>query len=238
LPPTDKPLPISYYEASGPIGDIFREFPKPREGANLAFIGLGTGTLTAYAEKGQHVTIFEIDPLVKRLDTEKLRNSESKQYELMFSFYDRCEAEKRIVLGDARLKLEEQDEQYDMIVVDAFSSDSIPIHLLTQQSIQLYLRKLKDPNGLLVLHISNRYLKLEPIVARLTDDAHLEARVFSDSVDPHRQKAGSHWVAVSRTKEGLGKLLEMPEHWTELLREPNTPLWTDDYSALLPIIMW
>jgi len=238
LPPTDKPLPISYYEKSGPIGDIFREFPKPREGANLAFIGLGTGTLTAYAEKGQRVTIFEIDPLVKRLDTEKLWNSKSKQYETMFSFYNRCEADKRIVLGDARLKLEEQKEQYDIIIVDAFSSDSIPIHLLTQQSIQLYLRKLKDPNGLLVLHISNRYLDLEPIVSRLTDDAGLEARVFSDSADARLQKAGSHWVAVSRTKEGLGKLLEMPDHWTELRREPNTPLWTDDYSALLPIIMW
>jgi hypothetical protein len=238
LPPTDKSLPISYYETTGPIGDIFREFPKPREGANLAFIGLGTGTLTAYAEKGQRVTIFEIDPLVKRLDTEKLWNSESKQYETMFSFYNRCEADKRIVLGDARLKLEEQDEQYDMIIVDAFSSDSIPIHLLTQQSIQLYLRKLKDPNGLLVLHISNRYLDLEPIVSRLTDDAHLEARVFSDSADPRRQKAGSHWVAVSRTKEGLGKLLDMPDHWTELVRKEGTPLWTDDYSALLPIIMW
>ncbi|HEV3142515.1 MAG TPA: fused MFS/spermidine synthase, partial [Gemmataceae bacterium] len=194
LPPTDKPLPISYYEKSGPIGDIFREFPKPREGANLAFIGLGTGTLTAYAEPGQHVTIFEIDPLVKRLATGKVYNTETRQLENMFSFFNRCPADKQIVLGDARLMLERQQEQYDMIVVDAFSSDSIPIHLLTQQSIQLYLRKLKEPNGLIVLHISNRYLDLEPIVERLVEDAHLEARVFNDSPDARIQKAGSHWV--------------------------------------------
>src|SRR5262249_41859275 len=115
FPEQPKPVAISYYHKTGPIGEIFEEFPKQREGAHLAFIGLGTGTLTAYAEKGQHVTVFEIDPLVLRIATGKVRRHGTGEYEEMFTFYNRCEAAKRIVLGDARLKLEEQEEIYDMI---------------------------------------------------------------------------------------------------------------------------
>src|SRR5262249_27753112 len=157
-----------------------------------AFIGLGTGSLTAYGQPGMTITIYEIDQAVRRLATDP-------KY---FTFYTDCKADKQIVMGDARLMLEKAENgKSDMIFVDAFSSDAIPVHLLTKESIALYLEKLA-PDGIIMLHISNRYLRLQPVCARLMQEHQLAGVVewdsYNESTAQWPGKLSSQWVALAR----------------------------------------
>src|SRR5439155_17969171 len=154
--------PLSYYHTTGPVADLFLTFSGPWKKEELAFIGLGTGTLLAYGVPGQNITVYDINPAVVRI-------AENPEY---FTFASTCQADPwpdgrhyQLVLGDARLSLEhEPDGRFGIIVVDAFSSDAIPVHLITKEAIELYLQKLA-PRGIIALHISNRYLDLEPVTA-------------------------------------------------------------------------
>jgi hypothetical protein len=246
--------PITYYHHDGPIGDLFAQFSGPRKKTNVAVIGLGSGSLSGHMEAGQNLTIFEIDPLVKRM-------AENPDY---FSFLKETPAKYQIVLGDARIQLERQrDAKYGMILVDAFSSDSIPVHLLTREALQLYLSRMED-DGVLVLHISNRYLRLEWVVAKLAQELKLEARAFYDyeNEEVYPTKSGSNWVVLARKAEHLGRLaaaeggrgpdrpsygilaggpafLAVPKlRWQTLKAPPEAPLFTDDFSNLVGIIRW
>jgi hypothetical protein len=191
--------PLTYYHSSGPIGELIHEFSGPRMKPKMAVIGLGTGTMAAHAQAGQNVTFFEIDPLVKWI-------AENPKY---FTNLKDCKtrgANYEIVLGDARVQMERRKgEKFGMIVVDAFSSDSIPVHLLTKQAVQMYFEHLED-DGVLVLHISNRYLDLERVVARLADELKVTALLCRDSDDKAVHKTASNWVAVARNSAALSQL--------------------------------
>jgi len=238
-PPSDAPL--TYYHRTGPIGQVFAAgLPAVTKG-ELAFVGLGTGTMSAYAGPGQKVTFYEIDPKVKRI-------AEDPRY---FTYLRDCKGPYEIVMGDARLKLEEhgRPNQYGLIVVDAFSSDAIPVHLLTQEAVGLYRSRLA-PGGLIALHISNRYLNLEPVAARIAQELGLSAISEWDSEDLSIGRQGSQWVLLAAKPEDFGSLPTLTadeevngrtvpkRRWEELKAKPGDPLWRDDFSNLLEIFMW
>jgi spermidine synthase len=222
--------PLSYYYRGGPIGQYFAAFSGPRAKKNVAVVGLGAGTLAAYAETGQRWTFYEIDPAVERL---------AYTY---FSFLRDCEKRQvtpRIVLGDARLQLKEATEQYDLIILDAFSSDSVPVHLLTREALDVYLRHLTD-DGILVFHTSSMYFRLHPILADLADDAGLVC-FFQQHLNVSRAelfegKDASNWVVMARKAELLGPLAE-DKRWRRLAG-PKKRLWTDDYCNVLGALYW
>lgn len=257
--------PLTYYHRTGPVGEIFREFRRKNPLGDVAMVGLGTGSAAAYALPGQKMTFYEIDPTVIDM-VEKPRLMNPKEHEKgakpiygPFTYIDDARkrgAEIEFILGDARLKLEEDDSRkYDLLLVDAFSSDSIPIHLLTIEAIELYKQRL-NPGGILALHISNRYIDLEPVVGRLAVEADLTARIWSDSKDgAYPGKTASSWVILTENPErfsdsiiankaderfgaiagGFVYYQYIPEWW--FLRTPkDTPLWTDNYSDVISAI--
>ncbi len=233
--------PLTYYHRTGPIGQVFAAQPPGVKTGSYAFVGLGSGSMASYGQAGQRVTFYEIDPAVRRF-------SEEGRY---FTYLRDCPAEKQVVMGDARLKLEEhaRDGEYGVIVVDAFSSDAIPVHLLTKEAVDLYVRKLA-PGGLIALHVSNRYLKLEPVAARIAQELGLAGigQWDDDGTPPGKQP--SHWVLLARSTADFGTLPDATvpaeegndksgrKRWHALEVPAGTPLWTDDFSNLLQIFMW
>ncbi len=194
--------PLTYYHRTGPVGAMFTELARRgKEQADVAMVGLGTGSVSCYARKGQKLTFYEIDPAVKRLvaDTDRfftyVTDARKRGAELDFR------------MGDARLKLKEDtDRKYALLLVDAFSSDSIPVHLLTVEAVQLYFDRLQE-DGILALHISNKFLRLEPVVAAIADRLNLTARVWNDDSERGLDKFGktaSSWVVLARKPEYLG----------------------------------
>jgi spermidine synthase len=228
---------ITYYHSSGPIGQLFAALPDGEGPRDVAVIGLGTGTMAAYARPGDRYTFYEIDRMVKGISFDQ------KKY---FSFVQDAKergAEVNIVLGDARLSLDRErqakpDQKYDVIVVDAFSSDAIPIHLMTRQALQIYRDKLKD-NGIIVFHTSNRYLKLEPVVGNLAAAEGMACRVQSDGevTADTPGKLSSTWVLVANKEADFGKVLDNPD-WKRLEKTPEVGVWTDDFSNLLRVFQW
>lgn len=236
-PPSNEPL--TYYHRTGPLGQLFRALPR-LERADIAAIGLGTGSVAAYGRPTNSITFYEIDPTVRRL-------AEDERY---FTYLRDCPARKQFVMGDARLKLEEhgQPGEYDLIIVDAFSSDAIPVHLLTREAMELYVSRLKD-DGVIALHISNRYLDLEPVAARIAKELGLATLRMNDD---HRRlpgKQASTWIMLARKQEVLAPLKElgpMTYHgqsipapvWEPLTASADSPLWTDDFSNILSVLSW
>jgi hypothetical protein len=229
--------PLTYYYSTGPVGDLFQAFGGPFKKKELAFIGLGTGSLLAYGEPGQKITVFEINPAIVRI-------AEKPDY---FTYASTCQADPwpdgrhyQLVMGDARLSLEhEPDGRFGLIMVDAFSSDAIPVHLITREAIELYLKKLA-PGGIIALHISNRYLDLEPVTAVLAKDLNLAARMRSISVttaESRQGKSSSTWVLLAREEKDLYPLTENPE-WLSFEEDIQGPLWTDDFSNIWSIFRW
>jgi spermidine synthase len=221
---------LTYYSPGGPLGDVFRARP-PGAGRRIAVVGLGAGAIAAYAAPGDAWTYYEIDPVVVRI-------AQDRRY---FTYLTDSPAPVRVVLGDARLSLRTaSDGEYDVIVLDAFSSDAIPLHLLTREALRLYMSKLA-PRGIIALHVSNNYLNLEPAVARLARDAALSARI---RVDQARAAPGSRatlqrqpsaWVALGRNPADLRDLTST-EHWRALSEDASVRLWTDDYSNILSVL--
>lgn len=228
LDPNRRRDPVTYYHPTGPIGQIFNEFSGPKMKKNIAVVGLGTGTLATYGQAGQNITFYEIDPTVVRL------SGPEGEY---FTFVKESPAKVNIVLGDARLRLKEApDHQYDLIFLDAFSSDAIPAHLITLQALQMYLTKLSE-DGIIVFHISNRYLNLEPVLGNLAKEVGLAGLLIRDDDDGIPEKSSSHWVLLSRKAENFGKLAEDPR-WKPLETNPDLKLWTDDFTNILSIFDW
>jgi hypothetical protein len=221
--------PLSYYHHTGPFGHLMAGVPRMRQPGAVAAIGLGVGTLSAYAWPRQEWTFFEIDPAVERI-------ARDDRY---FSFLTLCGGRCRVVLGDARLSLVARpDARYHLIVLDAFSSDAIPVHLITQDAMAVYLSRLA-PGGVLAFHVSNRHLTLSPIVGRLARHNGLVAREFRDrpaqGMRWARDKAQSWWVMMARSPEDLGALMR-DARWTEPQVTPATPLWTDDFSNVFSVL--
>ena len=215
--------PTTYYGPQSGVGLAARALPAgPRR---LGLVGLGTGTLAAYGRAGDSVRIYEINPQVRQL-----ANS-------WFTYLARCPAKVEVVLGDARLSLErEPPQRFDLLALDAFSSDAIPVHLLTREAVELYQRHLK-PNGVLAIHISNHYLDLEPVVANLARHFGYQAALVDNGrADQEWWIYSSTWMLLTRD-EGILKAPGLAEARYSLEgRKAKLPLWTDDYASLLPIL--
>ncbi len=225
--------PLAYYGRTGPIGDVFRVIEK-RGTPNIAACGLGAGSIAAYARPGQAWTFYEIDPAMVHV---------AQTPELFTFLTDNFPGGRglRYALGDARLEIAHAtDGEFGLIVLDAFSSDSIPVHLLTREAMQMYLDKL-SANGLIAVHISNRYLDLKPVLASAARDLNLTARFrFDDvpaSVANQKGTISSIWVVLGRTESDLGNLAT-DVRWERLpALSPSFRTWTDDYSNLLNVFM-
>jgi hypothetical protein len=214
---------LSYYARTGPIGDVFAS----RAGRlrSIGVLGLGAGALAVYADAEQEWTYYEIDPAVARVAEE----------------YFHCLGDARnrgvsvdIVLGDGRLSLgKSADKRFDLLFADAFSSDAVPVHLLTREALALYRARLAD-GGLLIVNVTNRYLDLEPVLADLAADAGIAARIAEEidlpAEETKRGKSPSRWIVLAETESGLASLAE--SRWRPL-RKGSGKVWRDDYSNLV-----
>jgi hypothetical protein len=221
--------PLSYFHREGPLGQIIDAFNSNPASPNVAVVGLGAGAMACYARPDQSWTFYEINPAVVRI-------AQNTEY---FTYLHNSQAgSTKIVLGDARLQLQNApDHHYGLIVLDAFNSDAIPVHLLTQEAIDLYTSKLAT-GGLLAFHISNRSLKLDSVLANLS--AHNGARSLSRAdgeLDRVRGKDPSEWLVMARDSPALD-LLAQTRRWRELQGRPESDPWTDDFSNILRVFRW
>jgi hypothetical protein len=220
--------PLAYYHRSGPIGQVFEVVhARPGARARVAVVGLGAGSLAAYALPGERWTFYEIDPAVVRI---------ARDPQAFTFLQDSRAGTTDVIVGDARLRLREApDRVTDLLVLDAFSSDAIPTHLLTREALELYRSKLAG-GGLIALHLSNRTIDLEPVVGRLARDAGLVARVRHDraltSEERRAGKSTSIWAVLAAQASALGALADDPR-WRPPRLEPGDRVWTDDYSNVV-----
>ena len=239
----DPTRPISYYPDTSGVGIAMLNAPRlygPK--ASIGIVGLGTGTLACYRRPGQSWQFFEIDPLVIEIARERK----------IFSFLEKCAPDVPITLGDARLTLAAVPEgKFDILALDAFSSDSIPLHLLTKEAFATYRKALK-PDGLLLVHISNRYIDLNPVVAAEAKANGWSAALRHDSPTEqliNRGNRASQWIALSRDPAKLAELTGRvdkvksryynSEQWLQLDAPGETNPWTDDYASVLPhLSLW
>jgi hypothetical protein len=223
--------PLTYYHRDGPLGQSFAWLMRGNPNRRVAIVGLGTGTVACYGRPNETWTFYEIDPLIERI-------AFNPKY---FSYLRDCPPAKRIIIGDARLSLAQApDSSYDYMILDAFSSDAIPIHLMTREALRLYLRKLA-PGGSIAFHISNRYLDLEPVVVGLARDARIAGIVGSDvsisSAETMSFKMNSKWIVLSRSANDHAPLALQPG-WRVLAPTSDIGLWTDDFSNVLSVFRW
>ncbi len=216
--------PTSYYGPSSGIGCAMHALWSRPGPVRVGVIGLGAGVLSTYGRQGDYYRIYEINPLV-----EKIAQTE-------FGFYPHSPADKRILMGDARLTLERQEPQnFDLIAVDAFSSDSIPIHLLTREALGLYFHHLK-PDGILALHVSNRYLNLIPVCDRGAEFYQKKAMVVYDEGDEASYLVANTWVLLTSN----GDWFHNASFTSADMEAPSAPAhfrgWTDDYSNIFQIL--
>jgi hypothetical protein len=231
---TDAPMrprePLGYYSPDSPIGELFRSYAAGARPRRVGIVGLGAGSLLAYAEPGERWTVFEIDPLVRRI----------AENERLFSYLP--EARKRgvaadVVLGDARLTLAGDEGAFDVLVLDAFTSAAVPVHLLTREAFMLYERKLA-PSGIVACHISNRHLDLASLVRGAAEDLGLAWTVNAGepSAGPPAFVMPSRWAFVARSPEAL-RARDLPSIVTFVLRKRGRT-WTDDRSDLWSVFQW
>jgi hypothetical protein len=223
-PVTGRPEPITYYHKDGGIGQAISAV-RERKGAPLhvAVIGLGSGTLTCASQPGEDWKFFEIDQSM--VDTAK-----DPKY---FTYIRKCEPDLKPVIGDARLTFaREPNGIYDLIIVDAYSSDAIPIHLATEEAMEIYKDKLA-PQGVVVMHVSNRHLELSSVVVGIAEANDLKSWVYSeDSGRDNEYIFSTSVVASAREEADVGKLASS-EQWALTEAEDNQRVWTDDYSNVL-----
>jgi SAM-dependent methyltransferase len=216
--------PMTYYLRRGPLGQLFAARPDLDGRRRVAVVGLGTGSAAAFAAEGEDWTFYEIDPGIVRIATDTA----------YFTFLSDAAAPMRIELGDARLSLARTDRSYDMIVLDAFSSDAIPTHLLTLEALDTYLARLA-PGGVLAFHVSNRHLNLEPVLAALAYERQLFGRVGYGPRNGLRPSENvSYWIALAREVDDFGPIGADTAWWRPRGRE-DVEAWTDDHSSILKV---
>jgi hypothetical protein len=229
LPFLGTPTPATYYHPDGPLGDAIAA-ARATHGVlrHIAVVGLGAGALACHTRTGEPITFYEIDPVVARLASDPSR----------FRYLADCAPKAKLVIGDARLTLATQTETSNVIVIDAFSSDAIPIHLLTREAIALYLSKL-DEHGLLVLHISNNHMEFSGLLAAAGADlglvAYLRRDLNGSPMDPDLRTPSAALI-LARREADLGPLLDKRD-WRKIEPDPDIRAWTDDYSSILTAIV-
>jgi predicted O-methyltransferase YrrM len=225
-PVTARPEPLTYYYFGGPISEGIAA-AREAQGAlrNVAVVGLGSGSLACHAKAGESWTFFEIDPEVVRLARDPN----------VFRFVSACAPTAAVVLGDARLTLKAQTQQFDLIVLDAFSSDAIPVHLLTREALRGYLARLA-PHGVIVMHISNRHMELLKVVAAIAAQEGLVtyARQDQSANITTTLQANALVAALARNKADIGTLPQKGWHKAE---PSSVAPWTDDYSDVIGAIL-
>ena len=216
--------PTSYYAPDSGVGLAIRYccVDAPRR---IGAVGLGTGTIAAYGRPGDAITFYEIDPLVERLARAR------------FAYLHESRAQVNVVLGDARVSMENEPAQnFDVLVLDAFSGDAVPVHLLTAQAIELYRRHLK-PNGVLAFHVSSQYVDLAPVLAAQARRAGMMALGVHSLADDELGEFEADWVLMSADRE----FFDQPD--VAIAARPialraDLPVWTDDQNSLLPVVKW
>jgi spermidine synthase len=228
MDPQRRDIPASYYSNSGPVGDLFATEQPVDASWSVAMIGLGAGAMACYAQPGQTWTYYEIDPVVAQIARDPS----------LFTFLRDCTPKAGIVLGDGRLTMAKApDHSYDLIVLDAFGSDSVPVHLITREAIQMYLAKLR-PGGVLLFNISNKYVNLAAVLAGEAANLSLVGYQRVDTEVTSAQAAAgkypSAWLVMAPAAENLGGIPTQPT-WSVLKANPNDPVWTDDFSDVLSV---
>jgi SAM-dependent methyltransferase len=221
------PVPLTYYHPTGPIGQAVTAILGDRPSARVAAVGLGAGSLAAYVRESQEWTFYEIDPLVEDI----ARNP------ALFGYLDGCGDRCRVVLGDARLSLARATgERFDLIVLDAFSSDAIPVHLMTREALDLYLSRLA-PGGVLAFHISNRHLALGPVLGALFADRGLVglAQLHVVATPDPEGRSTSEWLVAARHAGEL-RSLSFDARWTPTRAAPGSRVWTDQFSDVVSVL--
>ena len=228
LDPVRAREPLAYYHPTGPAGHVMLAMAGQPEKRNVALVSGGTGALGVLAGPHQSVTLYEIDPAIARI-------AQESGY---FTYLSSTRTSLETVVGDGRLALSRSTERFDLIVLDAFSSGAIPVHLLTREALLLYLDRL-TPGGVLLFHISNPYLELAPALGAHARDLGLAALEWVDvrgDADLERGIFGSHWVLIAPAIEDLAYI--PAARWRPLVRPPVTRAWTDDFSDLLSVQAW
>lgn len=220
--------PTTYYSEGSGVGQAMTIAPTLYgSSAQIGVVGLGTGTLACYARPGEQWRFYEIDPAIVRIARER------------FSYLSRCLPDPVIRLGDARLRIgEEAPASLDLLALDAFSSDAVPMHLLTREAFAGYARVL-SPSGLLLVHVSNRFLSLEPVVAAAAREGGWSAARLAHTpslLEGSGSASPSVWIALSRDRATLAALTARDAEWTGLQTTPGFAAWTDDYATILPLL--
>lgn len=229
LDPARSREPLSYYTRSGPIAQVFELLNGEERLHEVAVIGLGVGSLACYSQPGQSWTFYEIDPLV-------VKTAQDPRY---FTLLRDCAPTAEIILGDGRLSLAHAaDGRFDLIILDAYSSDSIPTHLLTRESLLLNLERL-TPHGLLAYHVSNKYLDVKQVATDLALDAGLACLVRDDKDVSEAQaelgKVPSQWVIIAQSMADFGSLENDPR-WLKVEGSPRNRVWTDDFASIVSVL--
>jgi spermidine synthase len=230
--PGKEKTPTTYYAPKGGVGLAMQAAPKLfGNDATIGVVGLGAGTLSCYAQPGQSWRYYEIDPVIVDLARDPKK----------FTFLSRCNPDVPVAIGDARLVLAAEPKgQTDLLVIDAFSSDSVPMHLLTKEAFATYRANLTS-QGLLMVHISNRYLDLRPVLAAAASDGWTTAiRNYTASDEDRKSQASSSvWVALSPDARTIQRLKAEtgPNNWGALVARPGFEPWTDNYGSILPLLM-
>ena len=220
-------IPLTYYSRPGPMGQLFKEFENSNQNWTIGVVGLGAGALVCYARDQQNWTLYEIDPLVVDI-------ASNPDY---FTYLKLCSHDTTMRLGDARLSLaNEPDQKFDLLMIDAFSSDSVPTHLLTREALELYFKKLK-PNGLLAFHITNRHLLLKKVLSIHAENLHFTALIqeFKPQQDMPLVVA-TDWVVMAKNPETLAPLgLSRLGNWQKMPLYFDMKPWTDDFTNIVRI---
>lgn len=225
-------IPVSYFHTKGPLGRTINMLQKRPQGlSKVAVVGLGTGTIATYAKKGQQYDFYEIDPVVVDI-------AKNPKY---FSYLsDHCKGTCKTIIGDGRLKLgEAKKRSYDLIVLDAYTSDAIPVHLITREALALYRSKLAL-HGIIAFHVSNNHLDLFKVAAALAKDANMVS--YNALHEPSKELKKltvqkSHWVMLARKDEDMTSLLQDPL-FVKNQKHDSSHVWTDDFTNIISIYKW
>jgi spermidine synthase len=226
MDPEFRQLPTGYFRLDSGIG-VSVNFLDRSEPLHMGVIGLGAGTIATYGDKGDTIRFYEINPAIEEI---------AEKY---FYYLKQCLADCLVVLGDARISLERElkasgSQEFHILAVDAFSSDAIPVHLLTREAFALYWQHLRS-DGILAVHISNNHLELSPLIRNLAKESGKQAVLITAAPDTF-SSLGSKWVLISSNENFLGddRLQERITNWAS--DNPEPILWTDDYSNLLSVL--